>query len=116
MSQTEQQRKVYRIRYPDDDSPRLVTYRGSFAVVDCSEAGLRFRLDGAPAPTVTSAINGRVTFGVGETAEFAGFVLRVADGLVAIRFARSLPTGIMLREQRWLKEQAAQQARAAAAR
>jgi hypothetical protein len=116
MSQTEQKRQVYRIKYPDSDRPRLVTSLGSFEVVDCSEAGMRFQLAGAAAPLVTSAVTGRVTFGMGETAEVAGFVLRVDGNMVAVRFTRSLPTWIMLREQRWLRERAAQQALAAAAK
>ena len=116
MSQTEQKRQVYRITYPETDRPRLVTDLGSFELIDCSEAGLRFPLAGATPPAVTSAVNGRVTFGMGETAEVAGFVLRVDDDLVAVRFSRSIPTWMMLREQRWLKEQAAERARAAAAR
>lgn len=116
MSQTEQRRQVYRIQYPESDRPQLVTDLGSFDLVDCSEAGMQFQLGGAAAPAITSTVTGRVTFGMGETAEVAGVVLRVDNDMVAVRFARSIPTWIMLREQRWLRERAAQQARAAAAR
>lgn len=114
MSQKTCQRKVFRIKYPETDRPRLSTGGNTFEVIDCSESGLRYQLGNAPEPAVSKTIQGRVSFGCGQCADVSGYVLRVQDGLVAVRFAKSISAGIMLHEQRWLRERAAQQALAAA--
>lgn len=115
MSQKTCQRKVFRIKYPEADRPRLNTAGGSFEIIDCSESGLRYQLGGAAAPAVSKTVQGKLTFGCGECTEVAGYVLRVQDDLVAVRFAKSIPAVMMLREQRWLRDRAAQHALAAAA-
>jgi hypothetical protein len=114
MSQKTCQRKVFRIQYPESDRPRLSTASASYEIIDCSESGLRYRLGGAPAPAVSKTVQGTVHFGCGDSAELSGFVLRVQDDLVAVRLAKSIPAGIMLREQRWLRDRAREQALAAA--
>ena len=116
MSQKTCQRKVFRIKYPETDRPRLSTGGVTFEVIDCSESGLRYQLGEAAAPAVSKTVQGQVSFGCGETTEISGYVLRVQDGLVAVRFAKSIPAVVMLREQRWLRDRAAQQALAAAAK
>jgi hypothetical protein len=108
------QRKVFRIKYPEADRPSLTTGGERYEVVDCSETGLKYQLGGAPEPAVSRTIQGTLTFGYGESTELSGFVLRVQEGLVAIRLAKSLPAVMMLHEQRWLRDRPAKQPVAAA--
>lgn len=114
MSHKTCQRKVFRIKYPETDRPGLSTGGDRYEVVDCSETGQKYQLGGAPAPAVSRTIQGTLTFGCGDSTELSGFVLRVEEGLVAIRLAKSIPAVMMLREQRWLRDRAAQQTLAAA--
>jgi hypothetical protein len=101
------QRKVFRIRYPDGARAQLTAYGRDFEIVDCSEAGLRFWLNGAPAPA-SQSIQGQIRFAAGAITEVSGFVLRAKDDCVALKFAKSLSSALIMQEQRWLRDYNAQ--------
>jgi len=102
------QRQVFRIEYPDSVRPRLQTTFGEFDVLNCSEAGLCFSLNGGERPTVSRSVQGCLQFNHGETVELAGFLLRVTDDHVALRFSRSISPTFIMKEQRWLRDHARQ--------
>ncbi|MBL8851422.1 MAG: PilZ domain-containing protein [Planctomycetaceae bacterium] len=108
MSDKTCQRKVFRIRYPEEARARLTAFGREFEIVDCSEAGLRFRLNGGAAPA-SQSINGSIRFGAGTSVEISGFVLRSKEDHVAVKFAKSLSPAVIMGEQRWLRDHNARQ-------
>ncbi|MGI8496345.1 MAG: PilZ domain-containing protein [Gemmatimonadaceae bacterium] len=55
-------------------------------VLDCSERGLRYRLDDEPAPAVGSEIIATIRFPSGALASVEGVVVRVQNQTVAVEF------------------------------
>jgi hypothetical protein len=107
------QRQVFRIQYPETERARLQTPFGEFEIQNCSEAGLCYRLTGGDRPEVSRTIAGRILFNCGEAADVSGFVLRTQADRVALRFSKTVSPRCIMNEQRWLRDHARQQARAA---
>ena len=105
-SRTHCHRQVFRITYPEGARPQFDTYSGTYEIVDCSEAGLRYLLNGAKPPSLSTVIHGRIRFATESTGDLSGFVLRASKDHVAIRFAKRLSPAIILNEQRWLRQPA----------
>ena len=101
----EHQRSFYRISYPGPARPVLAVGDRSFAVVDCSESGLRYELtarDPLPAPGTT--IQGTVRFKRGQEVEIVGAVARHYGDTVALRLkGDGIPFRLILDEQQYLR-------------
>jgi len=113
MSDRTWQRELFRVRYPDDAPARITVFAQEFEIVDCSEAGLRYKLNGAAAPT-SQSVDGKIRFAAGGTADVTGFVVRKEDEYVALKFAKAISAVHIMNEQRWLRDHAAKQRAAAA--
>lgn len=98
------ERAAYRIPYPPSARPRLMLGECEVPVVDCSERGLRFTVDGIAIPSVGSLIIGRVHLLSGGPALIVeGTVIRCQEGEVAVRLkAPGIPVRAVFAEQRFL--------------
>jgi len=77
-------REFFRIVYPWDERPRFVLRSQICEVLDCSERGLRFRVESPGALAVGSEISGRLRLNRGPEVVVAGVVVRVGDGEIAL--------------------------------
>ena len=105
----EAERRHYRVVYPKQVRPRLLTPEGTFEVLDLSEGGLRFggvsaeAGDGRPPPPAAGdVVVGRVTFARGAAVDVRGRVIRAGQGEVAVELAEGVPFREILEEQRYL--------------
>jgi PilZ domain len=99
------QRDFFRIDFPLSERPELVIDDRAYAVIDCSESGLRFAVpDDESAPETGSTIKGVVRFRRGDPVEVAGVIARVYGRSAAVRFlGTGLPFSSILREQQYLR-------------
>lgn len=95
----------YRIRYPRRARPILVTEGAVATVIDCSEFGLSYEAPvGAPVTVPGDPFHGVIRFLDGDEARVEGEVLRVIGRRRVIHLVGvSIPFGIILSEQRYLK-------------
>lgn len=102
-------REWERVEYDDGLRPKLQIGRQLHDVVDCSERGVRYRVEEAPPPQVGSEVVGRVRFSDGWSVDVEGAVVRLeADPApaVAVHFtARWIPREAILSEKRRLRMQ-----------
>ncbi len=99
------ERAYYRIEYPIFERPWFDIGGRIHDVVDCSEAGLRYRLAGAAGgpPKIGDTISGQLRFRRGEQVEVAGRVVRVQDGQIALNLdPPGIPLKIIFDEQRFI--------------
>jgi hypothetical protein len=92
--------------YPAADRPRVLLEDGTVGrVVDCSELGLRYQMEGTGRPPAFGAVvAGQVEFRTEAHAPVSGRVIRVADGEVALHLATpGLSLRTILAEQRALR-------------
>lgn len=101
----EHQRSYYRISYPGPARPVLDVDGQSFAVVDCSESGLRYELTGRDAfPPTGSTVRGTIRFKRGRELEIVGSVARHYGDTVALSLqGDGIPFGLILDEQQYLR-------------
>ena len=97
-------RGEYRIPYPPSARPRLILGEGEFAVVDCSQRGLRYVAAVGELPEIGSVIEGRVRLlSKREWLDVTGKVVRIQDGEVAVHLERpGIPMQRVYDEQRYL--------------
>jgi PilZ domain len=99
------QRDFFRIDFPLSERPELVIDDRAFAVIDCSESGLRYAVpDGESAPETGSTVHGVIRFRRGDPVEVAGVIARVYGRSAAVRFlGTDIPFSTILREQQHLR-------------
>ena len=100
-----QQRGYYRIEYPIKERPTLETPDGSFAVIECSETGVRFaRAATDTVPDEGARLRGTIHFRTGREVEVVGVVARVQEDTVAARLtSMTIPFRTILKEQQDLR-------------
>lgn len=97
-------RTLYRVVYPLDERPVLAVGRSTYEVIDCSELGLRFEVNGRPASSLGTSLGGVVQFRSGSTVEITGEVIRMRAGTIALALdAPGVPFSHILAEQRYLR-------------
>lgn len=96
------ERNLYRIEYPRGERPGLRIGGALHDVVDCSEQGLRFVLEGeAWAPG--RVVQGILALTAGEV-PVKGRILRIQEGEAALLLdAPGIPFSLILEEQRYLR-------------
>ncbi len=99
MSQRPNRRGHFRLRYPDDAGPLLLTGGGAFRVVELSERGMQIA-NGSQGPAEDERVTGELQFEDGTKAPVAGTVLRAAAGKLTLRLTRGVGLRRMLAEQR----------------
>jgi hypothetical protein len=101
----ESRRALYRITYPLSERPFFDLGRLSFAIVDCSEQGLRYEVLGRALPAVGSRVGGTIRFRRGVEAEVTGEVTRARAGLVVLLLdSPGIRFSDILLEQRYLRK------------
>src|SRR5688500_7912354 len=99
-------RALFRVAYPAAERPRFILEDGTVGrVMDCSELGLRYRLEGGdPHPRFGAVVAGRVEVRTGAPATVSGRVVRVGAGEIALQLAApGLSLRIIFAEQRALR-------------
>lgn len=99
---TEQKRAQYRIQYTRAQCPILKLSRAEFDVVDLSEDGLRFSLDGLSGITVGQKIGGSLKFRDGSHSLIHGTVHRIDGTLVSLTLTQPISLSKIMEEQRVL--------------
>jgi hypothetical protein len=102
------ERAHYRLRYPDRERPVFVAgERDAHDVVDCSEAGFRFRAPphATTLPEVGAPARGVIRFRSGRVAEVAGVVVRIQEREVAVHLTQTaIPYRLVVQEQMRLRQ------------
>jgi PilZ domain-containing protein len=96
-------REYFRVQYPTVARPRLELAGKSYAVIDISERGLRYRV-GDSEPEAGTEFTGLVHFKQGDMVDVRGTVLRVVDGQVSCALSVGVPFKVIIDEQRYLNE------------
>ncbi len=96
-------REYFRVQYPTVARPRLEMEGESYAVVDISERGLRYKATDS-FPEAGREIAGIIYFKRGDFVEVRGTVLRAVDGQVSCQLTTGVPFKIIIDEQRYLNE------------
>jgi hypothetical protein len=100
---TPSRRDLYRIVYPIEERPSLEIGQSLYAVVDCSERGIRYELEHQKIPAVGSRAAGTLHFRRGESVRVEGGILRTMRGVVVLSLNPPLSFAQMLAEQRYLR-------------
>ena len=98
-------RALYRIVYPLAERPTFEVGRFSYAVVDCSERGLRYAIQERRVPSLGTPLSGILRLRrEGEGIELTGEVIRARAGTVVLALdAPGIPFSEILSEQRYLR-------------
>ena len=87
----EQKREYYRVEYPLNDRPALLSMDDEFEVVDISEGGLKFKVGVSEHFAVGDELGGTIKFSDNHTFDCKGKIIRIDDDNVAINYAHHLP-------------------------
>ena len=87
----EQKREYYRVEYPLNDRPALLSMDDEFEVVDISEGGLKFKVEASEHFSVGDELGGKIKFSDNYTFDCKGKIIRIDDDNVAINYAHHLP-------------------------
>ena len=97
------QRSLYRIPYPVQERPTFEAGGSAYQVLDCSERGIRYALNGR-APGLRAVVTGTLRFRRGQAVEIEGEVVRIQDGCVALHlYPPGIPLRIIFQEQLHLR-------------
>ena len=78
-------RRDARLQYSAGPRPKLILDSADLDVLDLSERGLRYRLEGGPEPRIGSQVEGILRLSSGETLPVRGTVVRVTSPSGAAR-------------------------------
>jgi PilZ domain-containing protein len=97
------EREFFRLSYPPQAAPRFVVDGQRHRIVDIGEGGFRYADLAVAEPG--QPVNGTIEFPEGEDPlEVNGVVVRQVNGEIAVRCPpKSIPLGVVLREQRRLR-------------
>ncbi|TVR59669.1 MAG: hypothetical protein EA420_15430 [Candidatus Competibacteraceae bacterium] len=98
----QEQRQYHRIRYPLREQPTLLWAGKSYAVIEVSARGLRYRSSGRTPPLPGSSVRGALRFRRGVQVNVEAKVMRVQDEEVALYLCDEIPFTVLMAEQRYL--------------
>ena len=87
-------RNHFRIKYPYTDRPKLTMSAKGLEVIDISEQGVRFSLNGTMQATIT--------FHDGQSLHVEGKIIRTQNDEIVIQLSRGIPSDRILKEQKYL--------------
>jgi hypothetical protein len=98
-------RELYRIAYPIAERPTFRIGRYAYAVLDCSERGLRYEVANRRLPSIGTPLGGLIEFRREDASvEIAGEVIRARGNVVVLALeAPGIPFAHILAEQRYLR-------------
>jgi hypothetical protein len=99
----DESRHHYRVAYPPRLRPRLELEGMRTAVIDVSEAGLRFAQHPNLQISLGAAMSGGLTFRCGHEAKLCGRVVRITKDDVAVSLTQGVSFNVIVREQRALR-------------
>jgi len=97
-------REAFRIPYPEGERPTLALADRdkTFEVLDLSEEGASFAVPAGA--ELRGAVHGELLLPGGKKAAITGQVVRCRGGVAALSLTRALPAGLLLDEQRRLRD------------
>lgn len=99
------ERAHYRIQYPVLERPRFTLDGREHEVLNCSEMGVCYVVQGECGVVPGDVVHGRLRFSRGDEVEIEGVVVRVQDGTVALHLSgMPIPFIVILDEQRYLRQ------------
>jgi hypothetical protein len=100
---TNEQRKHYRITYPDRLNPKLEWQNSVYKVIDVSEGGVAVAIkNGDPISKAVGQITARIQFLCGDSVTVSGNILRSRQDTVILMFKQGVPLPTVMKEQRYL--------------
>ncbi len=99
----EQQRRHFRIRFPDAEKPTFECKGKKYLIVDVSEQGLAIHITPGDSLTkVTAELKGTITFKDGETVAITCKILRCHPEHIIFNLMSGVPLATIMRQQRIL--------------
>jgi hypothetical protein len=96
--------RLYRIQFPTPERPTFEASDSQYAVLDCSETGIRYRVRGA-LPEIGTVVSGVLRLRRGEAVEIEGEVARVFDHEVGLKLRPpGIPLRVIIAEQLFLRK------------
>lgn len=96
--------RLYRIQFPTPERPTLEANDCRYAVVECSETWIRYRVRGGM-PEIGSIVSGVLRLRRGEAVDVEGEVVRIYIGEVGLKLAPpGIPLRIIIAEQLFLRK------------
>ncbi len=104
MSKAENQRRFFRIEYPQADRPTIVIDDRRLSLLELSEMGLKVLIAKGYAPKVDDFVRGTILLSGGRTLDVEGSVLRLISNPVScvVRLDYGVPLPVIMEEQRRL--------------
>lgn len=87
----EQKREYYRIEYPVNDRPALLSMDDEFEVIDISEGGVKFKADSTESFSIGDVLGAKIKFSDNNMFDCTGRVVRIDDDNVAINHLHHIP-------------------------
>lgn len=97
-----QRRAFYRVVYPLTARPILIIRKQTFEVIDISEKGVRFSLEGNPVVQSDENLTAVITFHDYESITLEGKILRMENNEIALLLTRGIPYKRIVKEQQFL--------------
>jgi hypothetical protein len=92
------QRTHFRLEYPKPDRPTILIDGRTYEILDLSESGCKFAVDGVFSSAKPS-IRGTVKFKDGKTCDVVGHILRSTDEFCVMILNKGIPLAKMHEEQ-----------------
>ncbi len=93
-----QERKHFRIKFPQNDRPRVLVGGSAFDVIDCSESGLKIKASVGIHATVGVVIPLKIEFRSGKNHKSNARVVRQLQDLIMLQLEHTIPRDIMKAE------------------
>jgi hypothetical protein len=96
--------RLYRIQFPTPERPTLEANNCEYAVLDCSETGIRYRVRG-PMPEIGTPVSGVLRLRRGEAVDIDGEVVRNYEHEIGLRLRPpGIPLRVIIAEQLFLRK------------
>ena len=97
-------RKYFRIKYPDELRPELIVNGMKHALVDVSEAGLKYSVSNSAFPLIGVEFTATISFQTGKTLTVKGHIVRTDHQHVMVQLSKGIASDILKEEADLLLE------------
>jgi hypothetical protein len=105
MSNSPQNRKHFRLRYPLPSRPRLIVNGLPFQVTEISESGSKVLLDAHDQSNLNGDPEGVFCFHDETSIKVVVSFVRMAEDEVVLKLTPPIPLQVIMAEQRWILSQ-----------
>lgn len=102
MSEQQQRRRHFRLRFPYSECPQLITEGNRFRIVEISEGGARILFEGRPPSCFAHPVDVHISFQDGSEVESSAVFLRLDNNEMILQFTKHIPMHFIISEQRRL--------------